>query len=189
MATESEILGLLTSHPGLKGREIASRLNGDKAEVNSILWRLQGRGLTRQDNAYCWSVVQKGAGGTSQPSQAPGPPTALGRLCRYYLECLSLDDEAGLRPIPQYPEEKFLLDFALFADGRKLNIKVDGERYHRAWNGELLRRDQPRNLRLIELWWDVMRFWVYQLHDEMPACIQRVNDWTRKTTNNPQACH
>jgi very-short-patch-repair endonuclease len=85
--------------------------------------------------------------------------------------------EAGLRPIPQYAEEKFLLDFALCAESGKLDIEVDGERYHRDWNGELLRRDQLRNMRLIELGWDVMRFWVYQLRDEMPACVQRVKGW------------
>lgn len=89
--------------------------------------------------------------------------------------------EAGLRPIPQYAEEKFLLDFAVFAEGRKLNIEVDGERYHRDWNGELLRRDQLRNMRLIELGWDVMRFWVYQLRDEMPACVKRVSAWQHRT--------
>jgi very-short-patch-repair endonuclease len=86
--------------------------------------------------------------------------------------------EAELRPIPQYAEEKFLLDFALFAQDRKLNIEVDGERYHRDWNGELLRRDQLRNMRLIELGWDVMRFWVYQLRVDMPACVERVRQWT-----------
>jgi very-short-patch-repair endonuclease len=88
---------------------------------------------------------------------------------------------AELHPIPQYAEEKFLLDFALFAKGRKLNIEVDGERYHRDWNGELLRRDQLRNMRLIELGWDVMRFWVYQLRDEMPACIERVKKWQQQS--------
>jgi len=87
---------------------------------------------------------------------------------------------AGLRPIPQYSEEKFLLDFAVFVDGRKLNIEVDGERYHRDWNGELLRRDQLRNMRMIELGWDVMRFWVYQLRDEMPVCVQRVQAWRQQ---------
>jgi very-short-patch-repair endonuclease len=86
---------------------------------------------------------------------------------------------AGLRPIPQYGEEKFLLDFALFVDGKKLNIEVDGERYHRDWNGELLRRDQLRNMRLIELGWDIMRFWVYQLRDELPECVQRVRTWAQ----------
>jgi very-short-patch-repair endonuclease len=88
---------------------------------------------------------------------------------------------AGLRPIPQFAEEKFLLDFALFAKDRKLNIEVDGERYHRDWNGELLRRDQLRNMRLIELGWDVMRFWVYQLRDDMPSCVQRVKKWQQQT--------
>jgi very-short-patch-repair endonuclease len=95
--------------------------------------------------------------------------------------------EAGFRPIPQYAEEKFLLDFAMFAEGRKLNIEVDGERYHRDWNGELLRRDQLRNMRLIELGWDVMRFWVYQLRDEMPACLERVRVWARGGAGPPRA--
>jgi len=84
---------------------------------------------------------------------------------------------AGLRPIPQYDVEKFTLDFALIADRRRLNIEVDGERYHRDWTGELLHRDQLRNMRLIELGWDVMRFWVYELRDYMPKCVERVNRW------------
>ncbi len=85
--------------------------------------------------------------------------------------------QAGLRPIPQFDVEKYTLDFALIHKGRRLNIEVDGERYHRAWNGELLRRDQMRNMRMIELGWDVMRFWVYELRDHMPQCIDRVNRW------------
>ena len=86
--------------------------------------------------------------------------------------------QAGLKSIPQYDVEKFILDFALIAGNRRLNIEVDGERYHRDWTGELLRRDQLRNMRLIELGWDVMRFWVYELRDNMPQCIERVKRWT-----------
>ncbi len=52
MPTESDILNCLKSQPGLKGRAIASQLKADKAELNSILWKLQNRGLARQDNAY-----------------------------------------------------------------------------------------------------------------------------------------
>jgi DNA-binding IclR family transcriptional regulator len=59
MPSESDILNVVRSQPGLKGREIAGRLNADKAEVNSMLWKLQNRGLTRQDNAYRWFVVEK----------------------------------------------------------------------------------------------------------------------------------
>ena len=42
---------------------------------------------------------------------APGTPrqrTTLGRLCRYYLECLSLDDEAGVRI---FARSQYALDY------------------------------------------------------------------------------
>lgn len=87
---------------------------------------------------------------------------------------------AGLRPIPQYDVEQYSLDFALFEGGRKLNIEVDGERYHRNWNGELCRRDQIRNQRLIELGWEVKRFWVYEIRDELESCVQWIKDWCNR---------
>jgi len=96
-------------------------------------------------------------------------------------ECLY---SAGLRPIPQYDLEKYTLDFALLSGNRRLNIEVDGE-YHRDWTGELLRRDQLRNMRLIELGWDVMRFWVYELRDEMETCVQRVKTWADSYREKP----
>ena len=88
---------------------------------------------------------------------------------------------AGLRPIPQYAEEKYRLDFALFDGDRKLDIEVDGERYHRDWNGELCRRDRIRNQRLMELDWDVIRFWVYEIRDDTEECILRIQNWVSKT--------
>lgn len=83
----------------------------------------------------------------------------------------------GLRPIPQYDVEQYILDFALFVNGRRLDIEVDGERYHRNWDGELCRRDQIRNQRLIELGWDIRRFWVYQVRDDMDGCVDRIRSW------------
>jgi very-short-patch-repair endonuclease len=71
------------------------------------------------------------------------------------------------------------LDLALVVNERRLDIEVDVERYHRSWTGELLRRDQLRNMRLIELGWDLMRFWVYELRENMPLCIERVCRWVR----------
>jgi very-short-patch-repair endonuclease len=84
---------------------------------------------------------------------------------------------AGLRLIPQYAVEKYLLDFAVVNGDRRLNIEIDGERYHRNWDGELCRRDEIRNQRLMELGWDVMRFWVYQVRDDLEQCIARVHQW------------
>ena len=70
--------------------------------------------------------------------------------------------QAGIKTIPQYSIEQYLLDLAVIDGDRRLDIEVDGERYHRNWTGELCRRDQIRNQRLYELGWDVMRFWVYE---------------------------
>jgi very-short-patch-repair endonuclease len=86
---------------------------------------------------------------------------------------------AGLRPVPQYEEAPYTLDFALFEGERKLDIEVDGENYHRNWDGELCRRDQIRSRRLDDLGWDVMRFWVYELRDDMQGSVERVKGWVR----------
>lgn len=85
--------------------------------------------------------------------------------------------KAGIKSIPQHSEDKYVLDFAIKQGNRKLNIEVDGEMYHRAWNGELCKQDLLRNRRLIELGWDVMRFWVYEVRDDLPGCVERVQKW------------
>lgn len=84
---------------------------------------------------------------------------------------------AGVRPIPQYSVEQYDLDFALIIGNRRLNVEVDGERYHRSWTGELCVRDQLRNQRLIELGWEVKRFWVYEIRDRLGDVVQSVAAW------------
>ncbi|MGH9672829.1 MAG: AAA domain-containing protein [Bryobacteraceae bacterium] len=86
---------------------------------------------------------------------------------------------AGLRPIPQYDEAPYTLDFALFGGERRLDIEVDGENYHRNWDGELCRRDQIRSRRLNDLGWEVMRFWVYEVRDDLERSVERVRAWPR----------
>jgi very-short-patch-repair endonuclease len=85
--------------------------------------------------------------------------------------------DAGIISIPQYPVEQYKLDFAIFDNKRQLNIEVDGEQYHKDWTGELAYRDQLRNHRLYELGWDVIRFWVYEIRDDIDWCVQRVEKW------------
>lgn len=84
---------------------------------------------------------------------------------------------AGVRAIPQYTVEQYDLDFAFIVGERRLNIEVDGERYHRSWTGELCLRDQLRNQRLIELGWEVRRFWVYEVRDQLEECVGVVRGW------------
>ena len=85
----------------------------------------------------------------------------------------------GIKVIPQYPVDRYRLDFALFLGEHRLDIEVDGEMYHKDWNGELCYSDQLRNQRLIELGWNVQRFWVQQIRDELPACIDTIELWIR----------
>lgn len=85
--------------------------------------------------------------------------------------------KAGFRLIPQYQVEKYIVDFLLIDGKRRLAIEIDGERYHRNWTGELCRRDQIRNQRLIELGYDVMRFWVYEVRDDMAGCLKKITEW------------
>ena len=84
---------------------------------------------------------------------------------------------AGIFTIPQHPVDKYKLDLALFDGERQLDIEVDGEMYHKDWHGELCYRDQLRNHRLYELGWDVRRFWVYQVRDDMDWCVEQVLNW------------
>lgn len=92
----------------------------------------------------------------------------------------------GIRAIPQFDVEQYTLDFAIIAGDRRLNIEVDGERYHKDWTGELCRRDQIRNLRLIELGWEVKRFWVYEVRDDLSSCVAWVRKWVESEDINKQ---
>ena len=90
---------------------------------------------------------------------------------------------AGLRPVPQYAEAPYTLDFALFRGERKLDIEVDGENYHRNWDGELCRRDQIRSRRLSDSGWEIMRFWVYEIRDDPEGSVRRVKAWMEAATS------
>ena len=73
----------------------------------------------------------------------------------------------------------FTLDFALFAGDRKLDIEIDGENYHRHWDGELSRRDQLRSRRLADAGWDILRLWVYEVRDDLEGPLAKVAAWAR----------
>ena len=87
---------------------------------------------------------------------------------------------AGVRSLPQFSVEQYDLDFAIVVGNARLNVEVDGERYHRSWTGELCLRDQLRNQRLIELGWEVKRFWVYEIRDRLPECVNAVREWVER---------
>ena len=85
--------------------------------------------------------------------------------------------DAGVPVTAQYHVDKYYLDLALFYKGKKLDIEVDGEMYHQSWSGELSYNDQLRNQALMREGWDVMRFWVPQVRDRLPWCIEQIKKW------------
>lgn len=89
--------------------------------------------------------------------------------------------DAGIPVTAQYHVDKYYLDLALFHKGRKLDIEVDGAMYHQTWTGELSYNDQLRNQALMREGWDVIRFWVQQVRDQLPWCIGQVKKWMERT--------
>ena len=44
----------------------------------------------------------------------------------------------------------------------------------------------PPHLRLIEMGWDVLRFWVYEVRDTLPTCVARVAAWVEEADALPE---
>lgn len=89
--------------------------------------------------------------------------------------------DAGIPVTAQYHVDKYYLDLALFHKGKKLDIEVDGAMYHQTWTGELCYNDQLRNQALMREGWDVIRFWVQQIRDQLPWCISQIKKWMEAT--------
>ena len=80
----------------------------------------------------------------------------------------------GLEPHPQYPLGTRYLDFALFADNTKLDVEVDGVRWHTDVTGNRKTADRLRDKEVIGRGWKVLRFWVHQLAEDMEACLDSI---------------
>lgn len=87
---------------------------------------------------------------------------------RLYEACVA----AGLKPLTQYPLAGYRLDLA-FPQAR-LDVEVDGERYHRDTSGRRKAEDLWRDLTLKGAGWRPLRFWVYELKEDIAGCVQRI---------------
>lgn len=86
--------------------------------------------------------------------------------------------ERGFSPIPQHPVGGRFLDLALFDEARnpprRIDIEVDGVTFHTDADGNRLATDLWRDHQLRGLGWNVQRFWVYELRDDMEKCLERI---------------
>jgi very-short-patch-repair endonuclease len=81
---------------------------------------------------------------------------------------------AQIDPIPQFVIGQYRLDFAIIKNDLKIDIEVDGKQYHTDWSGDQLKADIVRNQRLQNLGWKVIRFWSYEIRDNIDYCINRI---------------
>jgi very-short-patch-repair endonuclease len=57
---------------------------------------------------------------------------------------------------------------------RKVDIEVDGDKYHRNRDGSRKKDDVWRDIQLHGMGWIVMRFWVYQLREDLNGCVEKI---------------
>ena len=80
----------------------------------------------------------------------------------------------GWDPKPQYPIVGRRLDFALFGARVKLDVEVDGRRWHQDADGNRKLDDHFRDAQLRSAGWKVVRFWVDELARDMEGCLDRI---------------
>lgn len=90
----------------------------------------------------------------------------------------------GVETIPQYVTCGRRLDLAHIGDGLRLDIEVDGVRYHALAEGVHCPEDLWRNHVLQTAGWRILRFWVSELRRDMDGCVGKVLEtieaWKRK---------
>ena len=145
---------------------------GDKRAVAEFTHEGQPVTYLHDFVAYVESLSERDS--TPQPESPPSfDPSQIWEE-HFYQQALL---PSGIDAISQYPVGPYKLDFAVLQDGRKLDIEVDGEMWHKDPAGHRLRRDIDRDIYMKARGWDVMRFWVYELKEEMQKCQSKVQTW------------
>jgi len=68
--------------------------------------------------------------------------------------------------------ENYFLDFALFPNGRKIDIECDGESYHA--EPEHKAADAKRDQILKDKGWEILRFPGYQVYNNIEECFKKI---------------
>ena len=141
---------------------------------NVAITRARALLVTVGDKQYCKQCGVSYLEHFAEYSCGEGTPVESSEWEHMLQKALS---DAGIPVTAQYHVDKYYLDLALFYKGKKLDIEVDGAMYHQTWTGELCYKDQLRNQALMREGWDVIRFWVQQVRDQLPWCIKQITDW------------
>jgi hypothetical protein len=144
-----QILSLLARESALTARQISDALGISKVAVNQVLHGSLKTKLV-QDSSYRWSLAGAGVAAHTPAAERAAPRTELGRLCRYYLECISWDTQDG---ISAFASGRFDLDYielekCPFLDGATDPLDSDPAR-------ELIRRARRDRTRVLHVGYPV----------------------------------
>lgn len=104
---EKAILKVIAEHPGVKAKDIAQAIGRDRKDVNSVLYGSL-KSHCYQDASYRWYLNEQENSAESVDSAAP-PDKRLADICKYYLNCLSLDESNG---VSAFLSSKYSLDYS-----------------------------------------------------------------------------
>lgn len=76
--------------------------------------------------------------------------------------------------MPQYTFDQYRLDLAYVSDRINLDIEIDGVTYHTDLTGERLKQDVIRNHKLQKKGWTILRFWSYEIKDNLDYCVSKI---------------
>jgi very-short-patch-repair endonuclease len=112
---------------------------------------------------------------TRAVGQAPAEALAIARFESPWEERLyHALQERGIEPIPQFPLAGRRLDLAVLRNGCKIDVEVDGDRWHRDPSGRRKSGDLWRDHQIRSLGWMVKRYWVYQLREDLDGCVDDI---------------
>lgn len=87
--------------------------------------------------------------------------------------------QRGMSTVSQFPILGYRLDLAI--PDLRIDIEVDGERYHRdPVTGRRKAEDLWRDLSLQGAGWHVIRFWVFELRENLAGCADIVEQACRQ---------
>ena len=112
---EKDIFQIISDNPGIKGKEIAYKLDKDTKEINTVLSKSAWlKKQVAQDNSYKWSVIGISHNKVDKPKKEVDPD--LSNLCNYYLECIGIE---SVNSVSQFLTSNYELRYAVL---RSLNI-------------------------------------------------------------------
>lgn len=82
----------------------------------------------------------------------------------------------GFQPQCQYDFFAYRMDMALFENGKRLCIEVDGSQHEGAVPGSRNAYDNVRDYTMQREGWRVLRFWNYEVWHNLDKCVSRIKE-------------